>query len=357
MNIVSTIYRDIELYSYMQQGDAISRGFVEIWDKNTDTWEALADNTNFRLDEEVEVSPGSNEFEFEDTYYVRVDKIIPAPDEGLEDYSDWMEANPNWIPGGSATDGWFWFGAEAGLGLNWNYQGVPIGLSHLYDGITSSEITITSEINRIDMSIPGHDYFIKVPRGYAGDLDDLIFDLCNSVTCNSEMNCCELSLDSPLYNCPSWFVSIVDHVKNYGLIHYNWQQDYLVLTADPTPCESPVARPNGPIKLLSTNGGRHYQKREDGTIWAINSSRTALLKTTNAFLTVTSYSLPAAIAGDNAYIGIDIHVDNPVVWGIAGVYILNIDTGIFHNVTGDLYLDDAIQDPFGALMKNISTVD
>jgi len=55
--------------------------------------------------------------------------------------------------------------------------------------------------------------------------------------------------------------------------------------------------------------------------------------------------------------GVDIHVDNPVVWGPDNVYILNIDTGVFYSVLGNLDLSDALPDPFGYLPKNISTVD
>ena len=158
-------------------------------------------------------------------------------------------------------------------------------------------------------------------------------------------------------SCPEWFTNVVDRLPGQGIIHYNTANACIEIAEDPTPCENPLLRTNGAIALSYANQGRHYQKLDDGTVWAINDARTHLLKTTDGFTTVTSYALPAAIVGNDCYMGIDIHVDNPVVWGTAGIYILNIDTGEFYDVTGNLDLSNAVQDPFGFLPKNITTVD
>lgn len=174
-------------------------------------------------------------------------------------------------------------------------------------------------------------YHIRVPVAYTGDLNDLLFDACNSATCDSSANCCALSGD--IRACPDWSTGIIKALEGEGLIMDAGSN--LIVTSAATPCESetavtadpPVSEENQGANVVYV-GGYHI---------AVSRDCTELQISDDGFATHTTAAIPGALgtAFGAAAVLLNRYV---VVYGDAGVALYDTATATWIDVTGDLAL-------------------
>lgn len=231
-------------------------------------------------------------------------------------------------------------------------------LAHCTDRYIESSVHLTSMGSTLDTDPdPISRWFLRVPHNMGNALHTLVYDICNSVTCDSSANCCggtDFDL-APFKNCPDWFTGIVDRIPGGGVIHENATGD-IAMAADPTPCEGLMAVSGADILLTPSSQGRNIIKLSSGAVWSINIDRDTLLYSPDSLDTIHSYALPGAISGDS-YIGMDLLEGDPVVWGPGGVFLYDVSEGSWVEITGDLVLSAALSDGDGIHPKNITTFD
>lgn len=175
----------------------------------------------------------------------------------------------------------------------------------------------------------GYLYHIQVPVGYTGDLEDLLFAICDSATCDDEANCCALA--GELKACPEWAINIVKALDGQGLVMD--EGGNLLYTPAATPCEDEdSATADPPLTEINQGANIVYV---GGYHVAVSLDCSELQISDDGFATHTTKAIPGGVgtAFGAAAVLLNRYV---VVYGDAGVALYDVSGDAWLDATGDL---------------------